>query len=68
MGFNGKTVWRFQTNKQQKTFIASSKQPHESHGPLMQQLIMDLLTRKKELQKKWKSIQVKTVGTLQDKI
>ena len=54
MGFNGKPVWRFQTNKQQKTFIASSKQPHESHAPLMQQLITDLLTRKKELQKKLK--------------
>ena len=47
MGFNGKPVWRFQTNKQQKTFIASSKQPHEKHGPKMQQLATDLETRKK---------------------
>ena len=48
MGFNGKTVLGFPTNKKQYTFLASSKQPHETYGPQLQQMMMDFETRKKE--------------------
>ena len=33
--------------RQKKTLLASTKQPRETHDPLMQQSNMDLLTRKK---------------------
>ena len=47
MGFNGKIVLGFPTNKKQYTFLASSKQPHETHGPQKQQMMTDFETRKK---------------------
>ena len=33
MGFNGKRNWRFQTKQKQKTLLASTKQPRETHDP-----------------------------------
>ena len=47
MGFNGKTVLGFPTNKKQYTFLASSKQPHETYGPQMQQMMTEFETMKK---------------------
>ena len=47
MDFNGKTVWRVPTNEKQNTLLASSKKPHGTYGPQMQQMMTDLETRKK---------------------
>ena len=45
------------------TLLASTKQPHETHDPQMQQLMTDFETTKKnKVKEKGKSIQVKTVG------
>ena len=61
--FHGKTVGSFQTKN---TLLASTKQPRKTHGPKMQLLKRDLVTRKKRTEGKLKqerSIQIKTVGT-----
>ena len=33
MGFNGKTVWRFQTKKNKNEILDLSKTPSVTHGP-----------------------------------
>ena len=68
MGFNGETVWRFQTKK--NTILAQTKQLREKQGPLMQQMKMEHLfvtsknSTKQNLEKKRN--QFETVGTSQD--
>ena len=69
MGFNGKTVWRFQTKKKNKNIIPELlKNPSGTPGPYSHQLNITLVYSKNYTKKNLKEgLHIKTVGTLQDK-
>ena len=54
--------------RKKNTFLAQTKQLRERHGPLMQQMKMELVTSKNSTQQNLeKKNQIETIGTLQDK-
>ena len=67
MGFNWKTIWRFQKKQKQKTLLASTKQPCETHGPLNTRTY-DRPCNQEQINwgKIEESLRIKTVGILQD--
>ena len=68
MGFNGKTVWRFQTKKEQKQNSRPFKNTQRNTRPLNATIENDPCNREKINRRKIekKIIQFKTVGSLQD--
>ena len=67
MGFDGKTIWRFQTKKKNKNNNPEiSKTPVGHQDPNAINWISPLYTVRITLTKLEKSIQIKTVGNLQN--